>query len=60
MAHDLGLSVVAEGVETEEDAVRLRQLHCEYAQSYMYSQPLTPEMARRRLQDKQIGLKRAG
>ncbi|MBC8128912.1 MAG: EAL domain-containing protein, partial [Rhizobiaceae bacterium] len=60
MAHDLGLAVVAEGVETDEDATRLRQLECEYAQSYMFSPPLTPEQARRKLQDKQIGLKRAG
>ena len=60
MAHDLGLSVVAEGVETDADALRLRQLHCEYAQSYMFSPPLTPEAARRRLQDKQMGLKRVG
>ncbi|KQT54983.1 diguanylate cyclase [Aureimonas sp. Leaf454] len=59
MAHDLGLSVVAEGVETEEDAVRLRQLNCEYAQSYMFSPPLPPEIARRRLQDKMVGFKRA-
>ncbi|GGD08282.1 EAL domain-containing protein [Aureimonas glaciei] len=60
MAHDLGLSVVAEGVESEEDTVRLRQLQCEYAQSYMFAPPLTPEAARRRLQDRQMGLKRAG
>lgn len=60
MAHDLGLSVVAEGVESEEDTVRLRQLRCEYAQSYMFAPPLTPEAARRRLQDRQMGLKRAG
>ncbi|WP_244487694.1 MULTISPECIES: sensor domain-containing phosphodiesterase [unclassified Aureimonas] len=60
MAHDLGLSVVAEGVETEEDAVRLRQLNCEYAQSYMFSPPLTPDVARRRLQDRSVGFKRAG
>ncbi|RYE70900.1 MAG: EAL domain-containing protein, partial [Hyphomicrobiales bacterium] len=60
MAHDLGLSVVAEGVESEEDATRLRQLNCEYAQSYMFSPPLTPEVARRRLQDRMVGFKRAG
>jgi EAL domain-containing protein (putative c-di-GMP-specific phosphodiesterase class I) len=52
MAHQLGLAVVAEGVDNELDAGRLRQLNCEYAQSYMFSPPLTAEEARRRLQDR--------
>ena len=39
--------------------MRLRQLNCEYAQSYMFSPPLTPEVARRRLQDRMVGFKRA-
>ncbi|WP_102959892.1 sensor domain-containing phosphodiesterase [Mangrovicella endophytica] len=60
MAHELGLAVVAEGVESEADAVQLRQLNCEYAQSYLYAPPLTVEQARKRLQERSIGLKRAG
>ena len=40
MAHGLGLHVVAEGVETEEQLVHLRGLGCEYAQGYYFAKPL--------------------
>ncbi|NLR74020.1 putative bifunctional diguanylate cyclase/phosphodiesterase [Leeia aquatica] len=40
MAHNLKLNVVAEGVETEDQAQFLRDLGCEYAQGYLYSMPL--------------------
>ena len=39
MAHDLGMSVVAEGVADESDALRLRQMGCEYVQSFMFGAP---------------------
>ena len=40
--------------------MRLRQLHCEFAQSYMFAPPLTAEAARRRLQERQTAFERAG
>jgi diguanylate cyclase (GGDEF)-like protein len=40
MAHDLGLSVVAEGVETESTLRLLRTLGCDVAQGYHISRPL--------------------
>jgi diguanylate cyclase (GGDEF)-like protein/PAS domain S-box-containing protein len=43
MAHSLGLSVVAEGVETVEQAELLRDRACELAQGYHYSRPITAE-----------------
>ena len=40
MAHDLGICVVAEGVEDENALKLLRELGCDRAQGYYYSQPL--------------------
>ena len=39
----LGLTLVAEGVETAEQAERLRSLGCELAQGYYYSKPVEAE-----------------
>jgi len=43
----LGLTVVAEGVETDEQLVALRALGCEWAQGYLWSEPLSPTAAHR-------------
>ena len=43
LAQHLGLDVVAEGVETVEQAVLLRELHCKYAQGFLFSRPLAAE-----------------
>jgi diguanylate cyclase (GGDEF)-like protein/PAS domain S-box-containing protein len=40
MAHNLGLRVVAEGVETEAQAAFLLKESCEEAQGYLYAKPL--------------------
>ncbi len=40
MAKDLGVTVVAEGVETGEQLAHLRRLACEFMQGYCFSQPL--------------------
>jgi len=40
MAHRLGLKVVAEGVATEEQHWLLAEAGCDYAQGFLYSQPL--------------------
>ena len=41
MAANLGLSTVAEGVETESQAVELSRLGCKYAQGYLFFKPLS-------------------
>lgn len=40
MSHGLGLRVVAEGVETEEQLERLRAVGCDYIQGYYYAKPM--------------------
>jgi diguanylate cyclase (GGDEF)-like protein/PAS domain S-box-containing protein len=42
MAHATGRTVVAEGVETVEQAHRLRALSCDRLQGYLFSKPLMP------------------
>jgi diguanylate cyclase (GGDEF)-like protein len=45
LAHELGLRVVAEGVETRETHDALCALGCDYAQGYLYDRPLSVEDA---------------
>jgi diguanylate cyclase (GGDEF)-like protein/PAS domain S-box-containing protein len=43
LAHALGLSVIAEGVETAEQLASLQALGCELGQGYYWSEPLSPK-----------------
>jgi diguanylate cyclase (GGDEF)-like protein/PAS domain S-box-containing protein len=43
MAHNLGLEVVAEGVETEQQLELLREHGCDYAQGHLFGDPMPAE-----------------
>lgn len=43
LAHDMGMSVVAEGVEEMDQAAMLREMECDMLQGYYISHPLTED-----------------
>ena len=43
LAHNLGMDVIAEGVETAEQLAQLRALKCERAQGFYFSEPVSAE-----------------
>ena len=45
LAHNLGMSVTGEGVETAEQLALLKALKCEYGQGYFFSKPMDSEAA---------------
>ncbi|HVV53236.1 MAG TPA: EAL domain-containing protein [Polyangia bacterium] len=49
LAHNLGMEVVAEGIETSAQAEALRALRCQRGQGYLFSKPLAAEDAERLL-----------
>ncbi|WP_051275220.1 EAL domain-containing protein [Aestuariibacter salexigens] len=51
IAHNLGLKVVAEGVEKEDQLSILRRYECEMLQGYLYSKPLSSARFERLLKE---------
>ena len=43
MAHKLGIKVIAEGIETQEQLEILQDAGCDYGQGYILSKPLSPK-----------------
>ncbi len=44
LAENMGINVVAEGVETKEQLAKLRALKCRYAQGYFFSEPVESKL----------------
>jgi diguanylate cyclase (GGDEF)-like protein/PAS domain S-box-containing protein len=55
LTNNLGLAIVAEGVERESEVIVLRELGCHFGQGYYFARPLAPdafaEFALRRVAD---------
>ncbi|HHU37027.1 MAG TPA: EAL domain-containing protein [Treponema sp.] len=45
LSHSLGLKVVAEGVEDEDQYLHLKKMHCDIIQGYYFSRPVSEEKA---------------
>jgi EAL domain-containing protein (putative c-di-GMP-specific phosphodiesterase class I) len=57
LAHDLGMKVVAEGIETDEQLSKLKSMECEYGQGYLFTKPINSQMAGSLLSKSLAGIK---
>ncbi|NWG87362.1 MAG: EAL domain-containing protein [Hydrogenophilaceae bacterium] len=55
MAKNLGITLLAEGIETREVAELLARLGCQEGQGYLYDRPLSPEAIERLLEKEAAG-----
>jgi EAL domain-containing protein (putative c-di-GMP-specific phosphodiesterase class I) len=54
MAHNLNLSVTAEGVETQEQSAFLKSKQCDDAQGYLYAHPMPANNLLRFLSERRL------
>jgi EAL domain-containing protein (putative c-di-GMP-specific phosphodiesterase class I) len=45
LAHALGVSAIAEGIESDGQLESLREVGCDYAQGFLFAHPVSPEEA---------------
>ena len=57
MGRSLGIATVAEGIETAEQADRMRALGCTYGQGFLFARPLQPEALEERLRSTELFLR---
>lgn len=53
LAHQLKVSVLAEGIETEDEAAALRALGCELVQGYLFARPMEADAVARWLHERE-------
>ncbi|WP_414577015.1 EAL domain-containing protein [Anabaena sp. CCY 9402-a] len=44
IAESMGMTAIAEGVETQEQLIQLKKLNCDFAQGYLFSQPIEQKL----------------
>ena len=59
MARELDMQVVAEGIESEEDAIQLGQMGCHFGQSFLFGPPIASDLIQRLLKERFPLMKRA-
>ena len=59
MARELDMQVVAEGIKSEDDAIQLSQMGCDYGQSFLFGPPVGSESILRLLKERFPLMKRA-
>jgi diguanylate cyclase (GGDEF)-like protein len=45
LAHNLGMKVIAEGVETDDQLSKLKKMDCEYVQGFLFAKPVDSQEA---------------
>lgn len=60
LGHQLGMDVIAEGIETAEQLAGLRRLSCNYGQGYFFAKPLPKEAAEALIEEDRDWLETSG
>jgi EAL domain-containing protein (putative c-di-GMP-specific phosphodiesterase class I) len=55
LGHELGMEIIAEGVETVDVARILADMGCDVAQGYYFARPMAPDALRRFVEDRAPG-----
>lgn len=58
LAHNLGMQVIVEGIETPQQLAKLQPLECEYGQGYLFAPPLAAAAITKRLQSMSLQISR--
>jgi EAL domain-containing protein (putative c-di-GMP-specific phosphodiesterase class I) len=52
MAKELGMTIVVEGIQSEQDAIKLGELGCDFGQSKLFSPPVGTDSVQRLLKER--------